>query len=180
MVVVVSFTSDFFRACFCFWVLTETSTLIDIFKFIFDDDFCHHYLHTTTPIITATTIITTTTTTIITTTPTAITTTTTIITATTTTKTTTPQPSPGPQKDAQAAREFILKMFVDLNPDPDKIVYSHFTCATGYLPSFALRCIVLPCVFLSARMRLFFFSNFCIKNFQFQIFKFFNLIFKFF
>ena len=41
----------------------------------------------------------------------------------------------GPQKDAQAAREFILKMFVDLNPDPDKIIYSHFTCATG-------RCVV--------------------------------------
>jgi len=36
----------------------------------------------------------------------------------------------GPKKDAQAAREFILKMFVDLNPDPDKIIYSHFTCAT--------------------------------------------------
>nr|AGJ70285.1 G protein subunit alpha q [Terebratalia transversa] len=36
----------------------------------------------------------------------------------------------GPQKDPQAAREFILKMFVDLNPDPDKIIYSHFTCAT--------------------------------------------------
>ena len=28
-------------------------------------------------------------------------------------------------------REFILKMFVDLNPDPDKVIYSHFTCATG-------------------------------------------------
>ena len=37
----------------------------------------------------------------------------------------------GPQKDAQAAREFMLKMFVDVNPDPDKIIYSHFTCATG-------------------------------------------------
>ncbi|EAW69339.1 GNA11 isoform 1 [Pan troglodytes] len=36
----------------------------------------------------------------------------------------------GPQRDAQAAREFILKMFVDLNPDSDKIIYSHFTCAT--------------------------------------------------
>jgi len=36
----------------------------------------------------------------------------------------------GPNKDAQAAREFILKMFVELNPDPDKIIYSHFTCAT--------------------------------------------------
>jgi len=39
--------------------------------------------------------------------------------------------SAGPQKDALAAREFILKMFVELNPDPDKIIYSHFTCATG-------------------------------------------------
>ena len=38
--------------------------------------------------------------------------------------------SPGPQRDAQAGREFILKMFVDLNPDSDKIIYSHFTCAT--------------------------------------------------
>ena len=36
----------------------------------------------------------------------------------------------GPEKDVEAAREFILGMFVDLNPDPDKIVYSHFTCAT--------------------------------------------------
>nr|7TRY_A Chain A, Guanine nucleotide-binding protein subunit alpha-11 [Homo sapiens] len=36
----------------------------------------------------------------------------------------------GPQRDAQAAREFILKMFVDLNPDSDKIIYSHFTCST--------------------------------------------------
>nr|CFW94228.1 Eka-Gq protein [Euperipatoides kanangrensis] len=36
----------------------------------------------------------------------------------------------GASKDAQAAREFILKMFVDLNPDSDKIIYSHFTCAT--------------------------------------------------
>lgn len=38
--------------------------------------------------------------------------------------------SSGPQRDAQAGREFILKMFVDLNPDSDKIIYSHFTCAT--------------------------------------------------
>lgn len=36
----------------------------------------------------------------------------------------------GPQQDAQAGREFILRMFVDLNPDSDKIIYSHFTCAT--------------------------------------------------
>jgi hypothetical protein len=39
--------------------------------------------------------------------------------------------SQGPKRDAQAAREFILKMYVDLNPDSDKIIYSHFTCATG-------------------------------------------------
>jgi len=36
----------------------------------------------------------------------------------------------GPKNDANSAREFILKMFVDLNPDTDKIIYSHFTCAT--------------------------------------------------
>uniref|UniRef100_A0A2K6DFK7 Uncharacterized protein n=1 Tax=Macaca nemestrina TaxID=9545 RepID=A0A2K6DFK7_MACNE len=36
----------------------------------------------------------------------------------------------GPQRDAQAALEFLLKMFMDLNPDSDKIIYSHFTCAT--------------------------------------------------
>jgi hypothetical protein len=39
--------------------------------------------------------------------------------------------SKGPKRDAQSAREFILKMYVDLNPDSDKIIYSHFTCATG-------------------------------------------------
>lgn len=37
----------------------------------------------------------------------------------------------GPQRDAIAGREFILRMFVDLNPDSEKIIYSHFTCATG-------------------------------------------------
>ncbi|VUZ39884.1 unnamed protein product [Hymenolepis diminuta] len=36
----------------------------------------------------------------------------------------------GPQRDAKAAREFILKMFVELNPDPEKVIYSHITCAT--------------------------------------------------
>lgn len=36
----------------------------------------------------------------------------------------------GPQQDGQAAREYILKMFVELNPDSDTIIYSHFTCAT--------------------------------------------------
>ena len=39
--------------------------------------------------------------------------------------------STGSQRDAQAAREFILKMYVDLNPDSDRIIYSHFTCAIG-------------------------------------------------
>merc|ERR1712126_76201 len=33
----------------------------------------------------------------------------------------------GPRKDAIAAREFIQRMFVDLNPDMEKIIYSHFT-----------------------------------------------------
>ncbi|KAH6946372.1 hypothetical protein HPB50_013196 [Hyalomma asiaticum] len=36
----------------------------------------------------------------------------------------------GPKKDAFHAREFILKMFVDLNQDSEKVIYSHFTCAT--------------------------------------------------
>lgn len=34
------------------------------------------------------------------------------------------------QQDANSAREFILQMFVNLNVDQDKIIYSHFTCAT--------------------------------------------------
>ena len=37
----------------------------------------------------------------------------------------------GPRCDPISGREFILKMFVELNPDPEKIIYSHFTCATG-------------------------------------------------
>ncbi|XP_028399541.1 guanine nucleotide-binding protein G(q) subunit alpha-like isoform X2 [Dendronephthya gigantea] len=36
----------------------------------------------------------------------------------------------GEPRDAAAAREFVLKMFVNLNPDPEKPIYSHFTCAT--------------------------------------------------
>ena len=32
----------------------------------------------------------------------------------------------GPPKNSQAAKEFVLKMFLDT----DKIIYSHFTCAT--------------------------------------------------
>lgn len=45
-------------------------------------------------------------------------------------------PSTGPQRDANTAREFILRMFVDLNPDAEKIIYSHFTCATGQFISY--------------------------------------------
>lgn len=33
----------------------------------------------------------------------------------------------GPREDAIWAREFILRMFVDLNPDTEKTIYAHFT-----------------------------------------------------
>ncbi|GFY68990.1 guanine nucleotide-binding protein G(q) subunit alpha [Trichonephila inaurata madagascariensis] len=36
----------------------------------------------------------------------------------------------GPKQDHIAAREFILKMYLSQNPDPERMVYSHFTCAT--------------------------------------------------
>ncbi|KAL3975766.1 [histone H3]-lysine4 N-trimethyltransferase PRDM7/9 [Sarotherodon galilaeus] len=36
----------------------------------------------------------------------------------------------GPQQDQVAAQEFILKMYQEQNPDKDKTLYSHFTCAT--------------------------------------------------
>ncbi|XP_029999913.1 guanine nucleotide-binding protein subunit alpha-14-like [Sphaeramia orbicularis] len=36
----------------------------------------------------------------------------------------------GPQQDAKAGQEFILKMYQEQNPDKDKTVYHHFTCAT--------------------------------------------------
>nr|XP_015798452.2 guanine nucleotide-binding protein G(q) subunit alpha [Nothobranchius furzeri] len=36
----------------------------------------------------------------------------------------------GPQRDVQAGKKFILDMFFSLNPDEDKLIYSHFTCAT--------------------------------------------------
>ena len=44
----------------------------------------------------------------------------------------------GPQKDAITAREFILRMFVDLNPDTEKIIYSHFTCLRKPLETYEL------------------------------------------
>ena len=34
----------------------------------------------------------------------------------------------GLQRDPVAGREFILKMFVGLNPDTEKTIYSHFIC----------------------------------------------------
>ncbi|KAM9734960.1 guanine nucleotide-binding protein G(q) subunit alpha-like [Menidia menidia] len=36
----------------------------------------------------------------------------------------------GPQQDVEAIKEFILDMFVSLNPNEKKTIYSHFTCAT--------------------------------------------------
>ena len=38
----------------------------------------------------------------------------------------------GPKQDDKAAREFILKVYLTQNPDPDRMCYSHFTCATGF------------------------------------------------
>ncbi|XP_028269805.1 guanine nucleotide-binding protein subunit alpha-14 [Parambassis ranga] len=36
----------------------------------------------------------------------------------------------GPQQDPVAAQEFILKMYQEQNPEKDKTLYAHFTCAT--------------------------------------------------
>ncbi|XP_067136865.1 guanine nucleotide-binding protein G(q) subunit alpha-like isoform X1 [Centruroides vittatus] len=36
----------------------------------------------------------------------------------------------GPKQDHIAAREFILKIYLAQNPSNDRMVYSHFTCAT--------------------------------------------------
>lgn len=37
----------------------------------------------------------------------------------------------GPKQDHIAAREFILKKYLNENPDPERMCYSHFTVATG-------------------------------------------------
>ncbi|KAG7211874.1 hypothetical protein KM043_011090 [Ampulex compressa] len=37
----------------------------------------------------------------------------------------------GPKQQDVPAREFILKVYLSTNPDPDRMCYSHFTCATG-------------------------------------------------
>ncbi|XP_014612978.1 PREDICTED: guanine nucleotide-binding protein G(q) subunit alpha isoform X6 [Polistes canadensis] len=36
----------------------------------------------------------------------------------------------GPKQQDVPAREFILKVYLNSNPDPDRMCYSHFTCAT--------------------------------------------------
>ncbi|XP_043525096.1 G protein alpha q subunit isoform X5 [Frieseomelitta varia] len=36
----------------------------------------------------------------------------------------------GPKQQSEPAREFILKVYLSTNPDPDRMCYSHFTCAT--------------------------------------------------
>uniref|UniRef100_A0A3B3Z9S1 Guanine nucleotide-binding protein subunit alpha n=2 Tax=Periophthalmus magnuspinnatus TaxID=409849 RepID=A0A3B3Z9S1_9GOBI len=36
----------------------------------------------------------------------------------------------GPQQDIKSAQEFILKMYQEQNPDKEKTLYHHFTCAT--------------------------------------------------
>jgi hypothetical protein len=37
----------------------------------------------------------------------------------------------GPRQDAQAGKDFIKNMFLNMNPDPKRIIFSHYTCATG-------------------------------------------------
>ncbi|XP_029051820.1 G protein alpha q subunit isoform X4 [Osmia lignaria lignaria] len=37
----------------------------------------------------------------------------------------------GPKQQDVPAREFILKVYLSANPDPDRMCYSHFTAATG-------------------------------------------------
>ncbi|KAH0628246.1 hypothetical protein JD844_009139 [Phrynosoma platyrhinos] len=36
----------------------------------------------------------------------------------------------GPKQDVNAAKEFILNLYQEQNPDKEKVIYSHFTCAT--------------------------------------------------
>ncbi|XP_023323021.1 G protein alpha q subunit isoform X4 [Eurytemora carolleeae] len=36
----------------------------------------------------------------------------------------------GPQQDHKSARDFICKIYLNANPDPDRMCYSHFTVAT--------------------------------------------------
>nr|XP_003216574.2 PREDICTED: guanine nucleotide-binding protein subunit alpha-14 [Anolis carolinensis] len=36
----------------------------------------------------------------------------------------------GPKQDVKAAKDFILNLYQEQNPDKEKVMYSHFTCAT--------------------------------------------------
>ena len=43
----------------------------------------------------------------------------------------TSQPFTGPPKEPEAAKQFLLQMFLSVNPDPEnKQIFSHFTQAT--------------------------------------------------
>lgn len=44
----------------------------------------------------------------------------------------------GPKQDHEAARNFILKVYLEQNPDKNRMVYSHFTCATGQLKAHSM------------------------------------------
>ena len=37
---------------------------------------------------------------------------------------------PGPPRDYRCIRQHISDMFSSLNPDPQRVIYTHFTCAT--------------------------------------------------
>lgn len=66
-------------------------------------------------------------------------------------------------------------MFVDLNPDSEKIIYSHFTCATG---KFAVLCSVFGQKLCVDVILVFSLKgtgqkvNFCVKNIYIRIFAF--------
>lgn len=37
----------------------------------------------------------------------------------------------GPKQEGKSAMEYVLKLYMAANPDPDRSCYSHFTTATG-------------------------------------------------
>lgn len=37
----------------------------------------------------------------------------------------------GPKQQDKPAKEFVLKLYMAANPDPERQTYSHFTTATG-------------------------------------------------
>lgn len=65
----------------------------------------------------------------------------------------------GPKQDDKAARQFILEVYLAQNPDPDRMCYSHFTCATGqkrayYNLNFRLKKALVFCDYLSTPFRI--------------------------